>query len=138
MALQHDRNRDTNSENPPTSLGNILYSTQQHLQMQNPSPRYSCIWKKYIKEAKKTLWSETVAGSPVFLFLCLYVLSGCDGLTLARCHVPTKLLYHSPPQLNEERKHNKKLVRWDKHGGDHSPFTVMSKMDSTQGNYFIN
>jgi len=38
-------------------------------------------------------------------------LSLCSGLTLAGCQVPTKSLYHSPPQLDRGRK-----IWWKAHG----------------------
>ena len=43
-------------------------------------------------------------------------LTYCGGLTLAGRHVPTKLLYHCPPQQDSrgENKRGKKLVGQDK------------------------
>ena len=41
-------------------------------------------------------------------------LKGCGGLTLAGCQVPTKLLYHSPPQQDRGRKYDERFVGQDK------------------------
>jgi len=56
------------------------------------------------------------------------------GLTVAGHQVPTKLLYHSPPQLDRGRENINKAswveIRTGRH---HSPITVTGKTDSTWG-----
>lgn len=42
------------------------------------------------------------------------ILFYCGGLTLSDCQVPTKMLSHSPPQQDRERKYEEKFMNWDK------------------------
>lgn len=65
--------RDKNLENSPINLENVLFSVQQHLQMQDPSPssHYSCTWKR-CKGSHKKDCDEKQPQEPLLLVLGLF------------------------------------------------------------------